>query len=176
MMTMINNYEYFDWLCDIVCGKRFSKNISYKRLLACLHSIEFRVVIPNDINRAKDGVDMRRRYYLTYGRIVDDGSPCTVLEMMVALTVRCEENIMDNPSFGDRTGQWFWSMINTLGLSDMIDNRFDEEFVREKIDIFLNREYEPNGQGGLFKLRHCRRDLRKVEIWYQLCWYLDQFV
>lgn len=176
MMTMINNYEYFNWLCGIVCRNRFSKNISYQRLLDCLHSIEFRVVIPNDINRAKDGVDMRRRYYLTYGNIIDDGSPCTVLEMMVALTVRCEENIMDNPSFGDRTGQWFWSMISTLGLSDMTDNHFDEEFVREKIDIFLNREYEPNGQGGLFKIRHCRRDLRRVEIWYQLCWYLDQFV
>lgn len=177
MMTMTSNDEYFDWLCSIVCGNRFSKNISYDKLLQCLHNINFRVVIKNDINRAKDGQDLRRRYYLTTGQDSKmDGYPCTVLEMMVALTIRCEESIMDNPDIGDRTGQWFWSMINTLGLSHMVDNRFDEEFVREKINIFLNREYEPNGQGGLFRIKHCRRDLRTVEIWYQLCWYLDQFV
>lgn len=175
MMTM-NNNEYFNWLCELVCGKRFSKNISYNELLSCLHDIHFIAVIRNDANRAKDGVDLRRRYLLMTGHDSEMGrSPCTVLEMMVALTVRCEESIMDNPSFGDRTGQWFWSMINTLGLSDMTDDRFDEAFVRQKIDIFLNREYEPNGQGGLFKIKHCRRDLRDVEIWYQLCWYLDQF-
>ena len=142
-----------------------------------MHDIDFRVVIKNDINRAKDGVDLRRRYFLTTGLDTNMGRcQCTVLEMMVALTIRCEESIMDNPDIGDRTSQWFWSMINTLGLSDMTDNRFDESVVREKIDIFLDREYEPDGQGGLFRIKHCRRDLRKVEIWYQLCWYLDQFV
>lgn len=176
-MTMRIDDEYFKWLCDIVCQKRFAKSISYDRLLQCLHDIDFRVVIKNDINRAKDGVDLRRRYFLTTGLDANMGKyPCTVLEMMVALTIRCEESIMDNPDIGDRTSQWFWSMINTLGLSDMTDSRFDESVVREKIDIFLDREYEPDGQGGLFRLKHCRRDLRKVEIWYQLCWYLDQFV
>lgn len=175
MMTM--NDEYFNWLYDIVCGKRFSKNISYDNLLHCLHSINFRVVIKNDINRAKDGIDLRRRYFLNTNADSNMGEqPCTVLEMMVALAIRCEESIMDNPNIGDRTGQWFWSMINTLGLSNMIDKNFDESYVREKIDIFLDREYEPNGKGGLFEIKHCRRDLRKIEIWYQLCWYLDQFI
>lgn len=167
--------EYFDWLYDIVCRGRFAKSISYRRLLEYLRTYEFRFIIPNDINRAKDGIDLRRRYYLMTGNNITDKGPCSVLEMMVALAIRCEETIMDNPSFGDRTGQWFWSMINTLGLSNMTDERFDEDYVRDKIDIFLNREYEPNGQGGLFKIRHCGHDLRKVEIWYQLCWYLDQF-
>lgn len=146
--------------------------------MQCLHSIDFRVVLRNDINRAEDGTDLRRRYYLNTGGgdAHMGGYPCTVLEMMVALAIRCEESIMDNPAYGDRTGQWFWSMIRTLGLSDMTDSRFDERVVRQKIDIFLDREYEPDGQGGLFKIKHCRRDLRNVEIWYQLCWYLDQFV
>ena len=100
----MNNEEYFNWLCDIVNGNRFSKHISYRRLLRCLHSIIFRVVIPNDINRAKDGVDLRRKYKLHTGRDIYDNDPCTVLEMMVALTIRCEESIMDDPSYGDRTG------------------------------------------------------------------------
>lgn len=174
-MTM--NDEYFNWLFDIACGERFSKNISYFKLLNCLHSITFKVVIKNDVNRAKDGADLRRRYFLIMKCDSNMGArPCTVLEMMVALAIRCEESIMDNPAFGDRTGQWFWTMVHTLGLSDMTDDRFDEKLVREKIDTFLNRKYEPNGRGGLFEIKHCRRDLRKVEIWYQLNWYLDQFI
>lgn len=82
---------------------------------------------------------------------------------------------MDNPTFGDRTGQWFWDMVRNLGLMNMTDDRFDEGHVRKVIDTFLDRKYEPDGQGGLFKIRHCRRDLREVEIWCQLNWYLDQF-
>ena len=82
---------------------------------------------------------------------------------------------MDNPTFGDRTGQWFWDMVRNLGLMNMTDDRFDEGHVSKVIHIFLDRKYEPDGQGGLFKIRHCRRDLREVEIWCQLNWYLDQF-
>lgn len=174
-MTMTNN-DYFNWLCDIVCGDKFSKNISYRKLLECLHSVNFRVLISNDVNRAKDGVDLRRRFYLDTNKHADIVGPCTVLEMMVALAIRCEENIMDNPLYGDRKSQWFWSMINTLNLSGMTDDRFDEFFVKDRVNIFLARKYEPDGQGGLFKIRNCRRDLRDVEIWTQLCWYLDQFV
>ena len=48
----------------------------------------------------------------------------------------------------------------------------DEDDV---IKRFLDRDYEPNGKGGLFTIKNCRQDLRKVEIWYQLCWYLDSF-
>lgn len=176
-MTMRINDGYFDWIYGVVCDGRFSKNVSYEQLLKCLHSIDFRVVIRNDINRAKDGIDLRHKYFLATGSDANMGRcPCTVLEMMVALSIRCEETIMDNPDIGDRTGQWFWSMINTLGLSDMVDTRFNEDIVRQKVDIFLRREYEPDGTGGLFRIRHCRRDLRRAEIWYQLCWYLDQFV
>ena len=102
--------------------------------------------------------------------------PCSVLEMMIALAIRCEENIMDDPNIGDRTSQWFWGMVVNLGLGSMVDCRFDKQFVDETIRIFLNRKYAPNGNGGLFTIRDCDKDLRKVEIWHQLCWYLDKIV
>ena len=79
---------------------------------------------------------------------------------------------MDDPDVGDRTGQWFWSMITSLGLGSMTDDRFDWHYTHTVVTRFLNREYEPNGKGGLFTIRNCHRDLRKVEIWDQLCWYL----
>ena len=98
--------------------------------------------------------------------------PCTMLEMMVALAIKCEE-IMDDASIGDRTGQWFWGMIHSLGLSSMSDRVFDRDYVDDVIARFLDRDYEPDGRGGLFTVRHCSHDLRTVEIWYQLSWYLD---
>ena len=172
--------EYFEWMYDTVCGDRFSKNISYRKLLMHLHDIEFTYIIQRDRNRAEDGIDLRHRFASDHPDIYDperylDG-PCSVLEMMVALAIRCEESIMDNPNLGDRTGQWFWGMITNLGLGDMVDKRFNRVYVDMVISRLLKREYEPNGKGGLFTIRNCKRDLRHVEIWYQLQWFLDNII
>jgi hypothetical protein len=96
--------------------------------------------------------------------------------MMVALAIRCEETIMDDTMLGDRTGQWFWGMIHNLGLSPMTESKFDEEYVNYVISRLLNREYEPDGKGGLFTVKHCCHDLRTIEIWGQLSWYLDSIM
>ena len=55
----------------------------------------------------------------------------------------------------------------------MDDNNFDERYTQNVIDIFMSRNYSPDGEGGLFTIKGCDRDLRTVEIWYQLCWYLN---
>ena len=173
------NDEYFEWLCELVDIQRFSKHLTYRKLLMHLHNIEFTWTIPRDDNRADDGIQLRRRF----GLVRDDLSlqkylrgSCSVLEMMVALAVRCEESIMDDALLGNRTGQWFWGMIHNLGLSPMTDNRFDREFVDDVIARFLNREYESNGRGGLFTVRNNMYDMRAVEIWSQLNWYLDEYI
>lgn len=169
------NAEYFEWLCELIDARRFSKQVSYRRLLEHLHNIEFTWFIPRDDNRADDGIQLRRRYALirddiTLQRYLD--GPCSVLEMIVALANRCEESIMDDTMLGNRTGQWFWGMIHNLGLSSMKDANFDREYVDDTIARFLNRDYEPDGRGGLFTVKHCEYDLRTVEIWRQLSYYL----
>lgn len=171
--------EYFEWLYDYVCKGRSHKTISYVKLFKLLDKIEFTYSIPNDANRASDGIDLRYRFCLYKGDnelnyILD--RPCTVLEMMVALAVRCEETIMDNTGYGDRTGQWFWDMMSNLGIGMMNDEIYDEAVVEDIILTFLNRQYRPDGKGGLFYIRGCEDDLRDIEIWVQLCWYLDNFV
>ena len=172
--------EYFEWLCNIVCGDRYSKEMSYSKLLTYLHCTPFVYSLPMDENREDDGIEMRYRYALYLGRQPLDtvdimealSGPCSVLEMMVALAVRCEEEIMDDAAMGNRTGQWFWEMVVNLGLGSMVDRRFDRQFVEETVERFLNRDYEPDGKGGLFTIKNCHRDLREVEIWMQLSWYL----
>ena len=129
----------------------------------------------------KMGIDLRYRfgYENSYENTMIssylDNSPCSVLEMLIALAIRCEEHIMDD-RYRNRTGQWFWGMIENLGLRKMTDARFDEDYADEIIQRFLDRRYKRNGEGGLFTVEHCRRDLRTVEIWYQMCWYLDEIV
>jgi len=172
------NDEYFEYLCELIDSMRFAKQNSYRKLLMHLHNIEFTWFVPNDDNRADDGIQVRRRFALSRNDIGLQKyltGPCSVLEMMIALALRCEE-WMDNAEFGNRTGQWFWGMIRNLGLSSMRDSNFDRKYVDDVIARLLNREYEPDGKGGLFTVKHCNHDLRTVEIWCQLSWYLDSIM
>lgn len=172
--------DYFEWLSDIVCRDRFSPHISFRKLLRCLHSIEFTYMLDKDSNRAADGMELRYRFAYDYAGIEDAEryltGPCSVLEMLVGLCIRCEETIMDDPQLGDRTGQWFWGMIVNLGLGSMTDQMFDRRYIEQQVSIFLKRRYRPNGEGGLFTIRDASRDLRNVEIWHQLLWYLDRLM
>lgn len=171
--------EYFEWLCGFICERRDSKIISFDRLLWRLHHIDFRWSHPMDQNREMDGIDLRWRFTLEtgYPDIPDclDG-PCSILEMMIALALRCEETLMDDPAYGNRTAQWFWTMIVNLGLGSTTDAEYEERYVDDVIETFLNREYEPNGKGGLFWIRDCDCDLRNYEIWFQLNCYINSII
>lgn len=170
------NDRYFDWLCGIIFDPRYGK------LLAYLHSVDFTYIIPMDGNRAEDGIEMRYRFaydqgydYRMIASYIDD-RPCSVLEMLIALAVRCEEHITYDPDEGDRTGKWFWDMIESLGLLPMTDRRFDQGQIDYILNRFLNRDYEPNGEGGLFTVKHNDRDMREIEIYYQMYAYLEDIL
>ena len=175
------NNEYFEWMYQLVCNDKYYKNLSYRRLLSYLHSIEFTYILERDGNRADYGI--RFRYLFGYenghsDEIINrylDTRPCSVLEMMISLAFNIEEHIMDDPAYGNRTGQWFWNMIVNLGLGTMNDGKFDRHYVESCIDRFLTREYKRNGEGGLFTI-HDNRDMRTAEIWYQAMWYLNEFL
>lgn len=168
--------SYFEWMYDLVCLDQ-----EHVKLLSYLDSIDFTYILPMDENREIDGEDLRQRFALEQGisyddipRLVRDGA-CSVLEMMVALALRCEESIMHDVEKGNRTYIWFWQMIQSLNI-DMSDWFFDEDVAAEHIDIFLNRDYSPKGDGGLFYIESPKRDLRDVEIWYQMNWFLNEYI
>lgn len=172
--------EYFDWMYDLVCYRKYCGRLSYRKLLAYLNNRDFIYILNMDGNRAEDGIDLRYRFayehnydYPMVATYLDD-RPCSVLEMMVALAIRCEDSIMADSDIGNRTSLWFWNMIKSLGLDHMSDANFDKDAADEIIDRFLDREYESNGKGGLFTINRCRYDLRSVDIWYQMMFYLDE--
>lgn len=158
--------KYFNRLVKII--DRGQSGRTYKKALKYLHEREFEYTMMMDKNRFYDGIDIRHRLGFD-----DAKEGCSILEMMVALAWRMEETIMDDPAIGDRTSQWFWKMMQSLGMN-IPDDDFDEDEAEEIIETFLDRDYEPNGKGGLFTLRHCECDLRNVEIWNQMLWWLDE--
>lgn len=172
--------EYFEWMYQLVCDEKFTRHLSYRKLCRMLDDREFVYTIPMDANRFEDGTDLRYRFGYEHdleGPIIAtelDDRPCSIFEMMVALAIRCEEHIMDNPDIGNRTTQWFLDMVASLGLAQMTDEKINRRLVDQVLDRFLERDYGRDGEGGLFTIRGTRRDMRHVDIWYQAMWYLNE--
>lgn len=161
---------YLRWLMDQVdCPDEYS------RLMEKLDQRVFTWKINNDANRAADGMSLRGRYIDETGVGATEEifmHPCSVLEMLVALACRIEDDIMFDPAYGDRAPQWFWEMITNLKLDGMTNDNFDEENVNQILNVFLGRTYFMNGSGGLFPLKRPRVNQRRVEVWYQMSEYL----
>lgn len=168
---------YFDWKYKLMNTERYQ---SYRKLFIKLDRIEYKYTIPLDENRLIEGVGLRFIFGEDVGiHSVDimktfDNQRCSVLEMLIALAIKCEQEIMWDPDLGDRTDKWFWEMLTNLNLHNMVDESFNEEYVEEVINKWLNRDYNYYGEGNIFVIQNPRQDLREVETWYQLCWYLEE--
>lgn len=168
--------RYFDWICCIAMD---GKAEDYQKLLRYLFEKDYRYTHPRDGNREAHGLDLRYRFgYLMEVSSTEiacelDDKPCSLLEMMVALSITIEENVMRDFDIGDRTHEWFIDMINSLGIN-MSDDIFSYPVADAAVERFFNRDYAPNGAGGLFTLRHPNDDMRRVEIWYQAMWWIDE--
>lgn len=179
-MQNIIEKHYFEWIRSLVINDKFYTSLSYTKLLNRLNEITF---IPDNIydnNRYNDGIEFRYIFGYANGysnkeiKEKVDIRSCSMLEMMIALAYRIENQIMSDDEFGDRTGQWFWNMIVSLGLGTMSDDKYDEIKVNYILDRFMRKQYSPNGAGGLFTLNNCESDVRNEEIWTQAMWYLDE--
>lgn len=164
-------YEnYHGWLC-----RYFGESCcDYSKILKLLDSIPFYALLEMDNNRIQDAYNLRIEYckqfpMMDYTEFLS--RPCSILEVMVALAIRCE-TIMTN-SEEDRTGLWLKYMLQSLGLDNMVDMVYDPVEANNVIRKFLQRTYEPNGRGGLFYIPSVGTDLRQIDIWYQAMWYLS---
>lgn len=180
-MTDIQN-DYFEWLLDIVKANDGHYEDTYYLLLKKLHKMPFYDVLPNDDNRTHDGYALRLRYAdenilnnREYDIFMEDG--CSVLEMMIALAERID-GIMYDLDGRNNVAQWFWEMIENLGLDCMTDYQYcdygSDAYLEQVVLTFLDRRYKRDGRGGLFPLESPASDQRKVEIWYQMQAYLDE--
>ena len=171
--TQLEN-RYFEWLYESIWNSKYAPHQSMRRLFEQLHAMEFSYTNSMDYNRAMDGVELRYNFDPELSKI--DTSSCSVLEMLIALAEKCE-GIAGDPDKGDQTMYWFWMMIENMGLMSVTDHNYDSLYVEGCAARMMNRTYNPDGSnGGLFHIPTTAYDLRKVEIWYQMCWYLDSIL
>lgn len=165
--------KYFNWLESLAMGS----NTNYHELCEYLHSIIFVPLMEYDYNRVDDGVELR--YGFGYENDISqvivscelDHEPCSVLEMMVALAMKMDNIVTSNE--GNMISEWVMVMFKSLHLDDFTDGNFNENEAAEIIDIFLEREYDRYGDGGLFYIPDAKEDMRKIEIWEQAMWFLS---
>ncbi len=171
--------DYNEWIYSIAMPN-VQDRCNHSKLLSKLNNIPFEYIIPMDINRYDDGIDLRYRYGAEegYDNIVVqneiDVRECSVLEMMVALALRCEENIMYNVELGFRPNKWFFKMLESLHLLHMTNINYNDNYVTDRINIFITRSYAYDGNGGLFTLNNPKEDMRGLEIWRQAMLYLTE--
>ena len=168
---------YYRWLIELLDDQYLKMN--YQNLLWKLYATDFYWELEYDGNRAADGVYLRRLFVEETGsghgaRKIDENTPCSVLEMLIALARKTEHDIMHDPVYGDRTCKWFWVMLENLGLDVYDDYGYFEDNVDKILYIFMHHLYLPDGNGGLFPSGQIERDLRKTDIWWQLNAFLEK--
>ena len=179
--------EYFLWLCNDIGLDSRSKD--YRQLVRLVYDQEYYWSVANDDNRCTDAEKLRDAFTETMDYEDDilyhTIGPCSVLEMLVALAKRFDYMILDStPEFKTfphqlRPCRWFWEMLDNLGLLRFSDEYFEGANEGQTLDelndilsTLLERTYKSTGEGGLFPLQHPKKDMRKVEIWYQMSEYI----
>jgi hypothetical protein len=93
--------------------------------------------------------------------------PCSVFEMLIAFSRRAEKNT------GTPAKEWFWEFLANLNLAEVNDaSGVEPDEIEDTLNMFIFRNYQPNGDGGLFPLKNPMVDQTKLEIWQQFCDYL----
>lgn len=162
---------YFIWLSNQINYVEIpTPSLTYKQLLRTMHSTEFVWCVHGDDNRAAKGLELREQFISEVDHLDDENfdiSGASVLEVLIALAIDIEFQ-MDEP-YDD----WFWTMVDNLGLADLNDANYVEGVTEDVLDIWMWRLYTENGYGGIFPLHDWSEDQREVELWYQFMAYLD---
>ena len=134
----------------------------------------FRIVNRLDGNLFPCVRKMRRNF--ANGSIDTNEDP-SVLEIIASLAIECEDYIMRNEEFGDRTTEWFWKMLYNLGVNVYDDEHYTPaiaEDISDKVDVFLDRTYDYYGEGNIFVCNNPHYDMRNAPLWEQLNWELNE--
>lgn len=175
----LTEWQYFRWLYSMIGAVTDGNpNHSHWILAEQLHKRNFKWLVPNDDNRAVDGIFLRDEFCDVIGNWGECQRPiakCSMLEMLIALARKAAFE-SDGLDIGDGTGGWFWRMLDNLDIKKYTDEVYSEleatETVSDAISDVIYRRYGPDGRGGLFPLERPVEDQRKTELWYQFSAYL----
>lgn len=162
-----NERKYFDFLVESV--ELDNKTRRYSLLLEYLYHtpFEFNEHFELDEDRIKIGIEMRENWAFSEltrdarDEFLEDFGPgISALEFFVSMA----KTISDILYFDPKWGQFFWQMIENLGLDTMNDDEFDQEIVDNILrDLWLRNFKRDGSGGGLFCVPNCKFDMRKLD-------------
>ena len=166
---------YFEWLTNLVHAGR-----THSLLMEQLYNTEFYYILDLDENRIYHALELQD-IYIYENHLPESTSVylhhkenISVLEVLIAIAYKVEENIMCDDDYGDRTYVWFWMMIDNLEIN-LPNSRYNEDYISWVLHRFMNREFERDGTGSIVKLQQPHKtDAREIEIWHLFCLYLSE--
>lgn len=192
MTTNPLNEMYFIWLQQqMYINYRHNSPVKFDELLKILWEKPFPWTVEKDDNRVEDGLELRYHFlqdescrYRFQALQIEAGDsgmlhivadfraqPCSILEVIIGLSRRLAFAAAGEP------GWWAWRLIVNLDLQRMKDPLTQRRRARieETLEALIWRTYTWDGVGGFFPLRYPKEDQRKVELWYQMSAYLEEF-
>lgn len=168
--------EYTFWLLSNLMSDE--DHNTYYFLGLVLNGIEFYYTMPEDENRALDGISLRKSYS---NNTEDDifgimSCGCTALELLVALSMHMN-NITYYP--GDNESAWFWIMLENLDIkiSDKDWPKQDSlDIIKSNLSRWFDRKFTKKGKGSPFPMKKCQEDLRHVNMWDHMQWYIGEIL
>lgn len=168
--------RYFYWLYNKVCSiLEENPEENFLGMLEVMYGVPFEWYVPNDDNRAEDGIDLRYEYLDEESPATDTflANDCSMLEMFIGMARRISFEL------GLATDICFWILMDNLNLTG---KQFSDEFfsdaeanvVHDAMTTINSRTYDYDGTGGLFPIFDPREDQRKVELWYQMSAFLTE--
>lgn len=180
MITYVDDL-YFKWLMN----QLEAPTNSLARLCSMLHNNTFTRRVGNDVNRAAEGVRLRRRFLDEFSDAGIDPrtsnillleNECSWLEMLIALSESLDY------LYEGGVQERLLELISNLGLNKVLsspdDGRYDEldqEYVDSVTTMVDHDLFDAAGRGGLFPLQsYDHPDQREVEIWDQQAAYFGE--
>ena len=172
-------------------GKDAPQRRPYGELCKVLFGVDFRcseetAAGKEDMIRAADAMELRRRYAEETGDFLGKSEreidriwksvhgKCSVLELILQLAIQIDRMVNEDEPEA-MVPDLFWILIRNLG-ADSLEN---EDEIRAKLDVFMDRKYGSDGVGGGLlplgkSVKKGSKDQREVGIWYQMNAWLSE--
>lgn len=169
---------YFDWLKQEAFHTQVNRR-EYEGALRVLHDIPFYWSIWSDENRAGDALAFRQFEFFSEQRPIPNlnqewlnwwlVSTPSALEVMLGIARRWHIHFEGSVAF------YFGHLWRNMQFDmhpDRVLSSMSTDALRRKADIWMSRQFEPNGHGSPFPVDNQKvfdiLDMRTVDIWGQM--------
>lgn len=174
--------DYHNWIISLVDSEDHYLAREYSQLMGFLDDYSFKWVLKLDEDRAKDGIQLRKEYDFEYSRgdisIYDElfDVPCSVLEMLVALSLRCYDEFLSGFDVKKVTPhKVFLHILTSLDLFSETNNRFSYEKCVKNVKSFIEKLHVNGRYLTVFKIDPKVANPHKMELWWQMQRYIDSY-